>query len=76
MRGAAGVASAAGGAGAVSNDAPARMRGAGLSVEATGGGIAWIADGVKLDMTARERSQKTELVETDYLEVLAQPATA
>jgi len=31
---------------------------------------------VKLDMTPRERSQKTELVETAYLEVLAQPATA
>lgn len=31
---------------------------------------------VKLDMTPRERSQKTELVETDYLEVLTQPATA
>lgn len=31
---------------------------------------------VKLDMTPRERSQKTELVETGYLEVLAQPATA
>ncbi|AIT82588.1 KOW domain-containing protein [Novosphingobium lubricantis] len=31
---------------------------------------------VKLDMTPRERSQKTELVETDYLEVLTHPATA
>lgn len=31
---------------------------------------------VKLDMTSRERTQKTELVETGYLEVLAQPATA
>ncbi|MDF0543820.1 hypothetical protein PX699_15820 [Sphingobium sp. H39-3-25] len=31
---------------------------------------------VKLDMTPRERSQKTELVETGYLEVLAEAATA
>ena len=30
---------------------------------------------VKLDMTPRERSQKTELVEAAYLEVLA-PASA
>lgn len=29
---------------------------------------------VKLDMTRRERSQKTELVETAYLEVLAPPS--
>lgn len=29
---------------------------------------------VRLDMTPRERSQKTELVETGYLEVLASPA--
>ena len=28
---------------------------------------------VRLDMTPRERSQKTELVETGYLEVLASP---
>ena len=31
---------------------------------------------VKLDMTPRERSQKTELVDTAYLEVLAPPAAA
>jgi len=31
---------------------------------------------VKLDMTRRERSQKTELVETAYLEVLAPPLAA
>lgn len=31
---------------------------------------------VKLDMTPRERSQETELVETGYLEVLAEAATA
>lgn len=31
---------------------------------------------VKLDMTSRERTQKTELVETRYLEVLALPAPA
>lgn len=29
---------------------------------------------VKLDMTPRERTQKTELVETEYLEFLAAPA--
>jgi hypothetical protein len=31
---------------------------------------------VKLDMTPRERSQKTELVDTANLEVLAPPAAA
>ncbi len=31
---------------------------------------------VKLDMTSRERTQKTELVEVRYLEVLAPPAPA
>jgi hypothetical protein len=31
---------------------------------------------VRLDMTSRERTQKTELVETRYLEVLAFPAPA